>query len=59
MDLLGDPLLVRVELVTRETDRLDTTLLPLGSKLGNLTELSGTDGSEVAAESYFKSVIPC
>lgn len=45
---LGDPLVVRLELVAGETDGLDSTLSELGLELGDLSELGGADGSEVA-----------
>ena len=45
---LGDPLVVRLELVAGEADSLDPTLLELSLKLGNLSELSSANGGEVA-----------
>jgi hypothetical protein len=47
-NLLGNPLVVGLELIAREADGLDSTLSELGLELGHLAELGGADGSEVA-----------
>ena len=41
---LLDPVLVRVEVVAREPNRLDVALSPLFLELGHLSELGGADG---------------
>ena len=40
---------MRLELVARKTDRLDSSLLELGLELGDLSELSGADLSALLA----------
>ena len=45
---LGNPLVVRLELVAGQADRLDATLLELWLQLGDVTELGRADRSKVA-----------